>query len=228
MGIKTLIDPFDRDVQLLISNTLSRKGQSGILAQAAREELAKGQDRNRAALGHVPPHRTFVDQSENAPIESVRPDGVIVFEFQLVETALAWIAEMLVRNSPVKSGRYQDSHILFADGVAVEPGNIPPLADEFVFLNAMPYSRRIERGWSPQRPEGVYDATATLAKRRFGNIASIRFGFRSFPSGAVGDWAQTGSARALAKRVRKGRESAHTEWLTRQPAIVISPFGGRR
>lgn len=228
MALKTRLEPFDLTRDVLVASGLTAVGQAKIFQQAAREELAKGQDRNRGALGYVPPHSTTVDQSRGASIETAKADSTIVFEFQLIETALAQIGELLVRHSPVRSGRFQQSFILFADGVAVEPGTVPAAADEYVFLSSMPYARKIERGLSPQAPEGVADVVAALAKRRWGNIANIRFSFRSFPSGAVGAWAQTGSARAMAKTVRRGNSAGHHEWLTRQPAVVITPFGGGR
>lgn len=227
MALSSKLDPFDLTRDVLVAAGLTPAGQARIFQQAARDELAKGQDRNRSALGYVPPHSTTVDQSRGATIESAKADSTIVFEFQLIETALSVIGEMLVRHSPVRSGRFQDSWMLFADGVAVEPGKVPAAADEYVFLSSMPYARKIERGLSPQAPEGVADVVATLAKRRWGNIANIRFSFRAFPAGAVGRWAQRPSARHLAQRVRGGSQASHTDWLVRQPAVVITPFGGR-
>lgn len=227
MALKTRLEPFDLTRDVLVAAGLTPAGQAKNFQQAAREELAKGQDRNRGALGYVPPHSTTVDQSRGASIESAKADSTIVFEFQLIETALAQIGETLVRHSPVRSGRFQDSWMLFADGFAVEPGKLPNDAEEWAFINSEPYARKIERGLSPQAPEGVADAVAGLARRRWGNIANIRFSFRSFPSGAVGAWARTGSARAMAKTIRRGNSAGHHEWLTRQPAVVITPFGGR-
>ena len=52
-------------------------------------------------------------------------------------------------------------------------------AEEYVFINTQPYARKIEgtggRRMAPQAPDGVYQAVATLAQRRFGNIARITF-----------------------------------------------------
>ena len=227
MALRTRIDPIDRDIGVLIDDLVSPRAQSARLAQVAAEELARGQAQNQSVLGYVPKHDTFVDQRRDVPLESVRPDGTIIFEFKLIESTLGDIAEMLVLASPVRSGRYQGSHALFADGVEVEPGKVPPNASEYALVNSQPYARKIERGLSPQSPEGVYHVVAELAARRFGNIARIRFGFRSLPSGAIGGWARTGSARALARLVRGGDPSKHHEWLTRQPAIVITLGSGR-
>lgn len=222
MAVKTRLDPIDRDIALILDQELSPGARSRRLAEYAKEQLVVAQQQNARALGAVPPHETFVDGAKGKTVESVQPDGVVVYEFKLIEDALAAIGEMLVRASPVRTGRYQGSHILFADGVEIDPANPPLDAAEWSFVNAQPYSRKIERGLSPQAPEGVYHVVATLAARRYGNLARIRFGFRSLPAGAVGRWSMTGSARALAKRVRGGNPAGHTEWLTRQPAIILT------
>lgn len=222
MAVRTRLDPIDRDIALLLDQELSPGARSRRLAEFAKDQLAIAQDQNRRALGAVPPHETFVDGAAGRSVESVKADGVIVFEFRLIQDALGAIGEMLVKASPVRTGRFQSSHILFADGVEVDPGRIPVDASEFAFVNTQPYARKIERGLSPQAPEGVFNVVAVLAARRYGNLARIRYGFRSLPAGAVGRWSLTGSARALAKRVRGGNPAGHTDWLTRQPAIIVT------
>jgi hypothetical protein len=208
MAVSTRIDPIGRDIELLISRDLSPKARSEFLAQFAREELGKAQRQNEAALGRLPQHETFVDARPGAALESVRPDGTIVFEFELVEQALAAIGEMLVLHSPRLTGRYQDSHVLLADDVAVTPGQPVPQASEYVFVNTQPYARKIEGGLSPQAPDGVYEAVAALAARRFGNTARIRFTFRSLLSAPH----KPGATRS---------EIAQAERDSRQPAIVV-------
>lgn len=222
MAVKTRLEPLDRDIALILDQELSPGARSRRLAEFAKDQLIVAQDQNRRALGAVPPHETFVDGASGRSIESVKADGVIVFEFRLIQDALGAIGEMLVKASPVRTGRFQSSHILFADGVEVDPGRIPMDASRFSFVNSMPYARKIERGLSPQAPEGVFHVVATLAARRYGNLARIRFGFESLPAGAVGRWALTGTARALAQRVRGGNPAGHTDWLTRQPAVIVT------
>ena len=51
----------------------------------------KPRQQNKQALGVVPPYKTYVDGREGAPLASVKPDGIIRVEFQLVNEALAWI-----------------------------------------------------------------------------------------------------------------------------------------
>ncbi len=200
------ISTFARDVQLLVDKALSPQARQKLAAESARKILAGAQEQNRQALGTSPPHKTFVDTRAEAPLESVNPDhGRIVFEFELHNEMLRWIGEQLVLHSPVLTGQYAHSHVLLADGVEVDAdGKIPP-ATEYVFASTVPYARKIERGLSDQAEDGVYEVVADLARRRFGNLASIRFTYRSLLIPA-------GSSRA----------DRQAERDSRAPAIVIT------
>ena len=221
MGLSVKVDPIDRDIDLILRSDLSPAAASKTFAVFAREQLADAEQQNRQVLGAVPPHETFVDGVPGASEDQVKPDGTIVYEFELVNDVLDYIQTALQQHSPVRSGLYAKSHELFADGEQVDNPNAPPPASEYVFLNAQPYARKIERGLSPQAPEGVYEAVAAMANARFSNVAKVRFSYRSAVGlPGIGDWAKTGSAKALARR-KKAR--SHPEnWLTRQPAIVVT------
>ncbi|WP_428031492.1 hypothetical protein [Ancylobacter sp.] len=224
--VSTRIEPLDRNIVLAIQEGEPPADRGHRLAGYARAALLDAQETNRRATGRVPPHETFVDGRKGAPLESVKPDGVIVFEFDLLNDLFEWIAEMLVRHSPVLTGEYQDSHVFFADGVAVEPGGALPPAEEYVFVSTVPYARKIERGLSPQAPDGVYEAVAAMAKARFGNLATIRFSFRSLQSGGIAAYIPAGAPVGRDRRGRFASGSARSaaraqEHATRQPAIVI-------
>lgn len=219
--VTTRIEPIERSIMLAIREGEPPAERGRRLAGYARQALAEAQEINRRATGVVPPHETYVDGSLGAPLESVKPDGVIVFEFDLLNDLFEWIGEMLVKHSPVLTGRYQDSHAFYADGVEIAPGAEVPPAEEYVFLSLQPYARKIERGQSKQAPDGVYEAVTVLARRRFGNVASIRFTYRSPLLGYVAGGANRAERRAL--RDQPARQSAmRMERASRQPAIVIT------
>ena len=182
MSVRARIPAINRDIELMIADTLKPKAQSKMLADYARGELDKAQRQNSSVLGRVPDHDTFVDGSERDDLDAVRPDGRISFEFHLAQEALEWIGEQLVLNSPVLTGTYANSHVLFVDGVEAAPGDAPE-GKEYAFVNSLPYARKIERGYSAQAPDGVYEAVAAVASRRFGNIARIRYTFRAIADG---------------------------------------------
>lgn len=229
IALKTRLDPLERDVRLIVDELLSPDAQAGMLRAGAQEALEGAQKVNEQALGYVPEHDTFVDGRRTDNLQAVRDKSTIIFEFHLLLDVIQWVDEQLIIHSPVgdtpKSPEYSKSHTWFADGVEMDPANPPP-AEQYIVLSTVPYARKIERGLSPQAPDGVYQGVAADAVRRFGNIAYVGFAYASIPGGSIGKWAQRATARALARRVRGGNPRTHTDWLTRQPAIKIDP--GRR
>lgn len=158
----------------------SPKAKSERLAAFAREQIAEADAINRNALGREVDREIIVDGQTGKPIEQVRPDGVVFAEWSLIGGVLEWIGEELLKASPILTGKYMRSHVMFVDGVEHKPGD--PLdegAAEYAFVNTQPYARKIERGLSPQAPDGVYEVIAALAAQRFGNQARIRYTFRS-------------------------------------------------
>lgn len=198
----------------------SPAAQTAVLAAFAQEQLAEGEATNARALGHVPSHTTIVDGRQGADIASVKPNGTVVFEFEMIATAIEWLEQQLVEHSPQRSGRYSRSHVLLADGEEVQFGATVPPVSEYVLINTQPYAAKIERGLSSQASSGVYEAVAVLGARRFGNMAKISFSFRVPPAGAVHEWA---SSTAMTRKGRPNMKSAtRAEWLRRQPAIVVT------
>lgn len=200
----------DRDVGLIIDELLSPAAQSKQFAEMAQAALDDADNENRLVLGRVPPSQTWVDGREGAKLETVRPDGEIVREYELVNDVLLFISAELQAESPVAKrpdkreghpGLYRASHTLFADGTEVDAGAEIPQAQEYVFLNALPYSRKVERWFS------VYESTATKAARRFGNVAKIYLDWRAPAGGALmgGKAAGKSGNRFLAIIVNMGR-----------------------
>lgn len=222
MATRTRVDSIERDITAIINRDLSPEAQSRALAGFAREQLAAAQAQNEQALGVVPPHATYVDGRQTEALETVRPDGRIVFEFELINDALAWIGKALVEGSPVKTGKFASSFLVLADGAIVPPGAPLPLAHEYTFVNSQPYARKIERGFSAQAPDGVFDVVAYLADRRFGNIVDIRFGYTVLKTGAIDEWAGSARGAAFARRHRRKRDAS--EWLRKQPSIIVRSY----
>ena len=222
MAVKIKVDPIDRDIDLIIDELLTPEARRKQLLELARKYLKEADETNRQALGEVPKSKTFVDGNASAQLESVRPDGVIVREYDLALGLLEFILSELRAVSPVRSGRYQRSHSVFVDGEEVAlNANIPENAKEIVILSTVEYARKIEgqagkKPISPMAPKGVYEITALKAARQYGNVARIRFVWRS-PVLAYGG--------APSKHKKKGGAwTGGQEWQTRVPAILIT-FG---
>jgi hypothetical protein len=204
MPISARVQSIDRDIDLMLNASLSPAAQSAVFAEFAGEQIEQAKATNKSVLGRIPRYTVSVDGREGAALASVKPNGVVVVEFELLNDTLAWIADQLITHSPVVTGKYQKSHSLFADGIEIEIGAVIPPAEEYVFINTQPYARKIELGSSSQAPQGVYQVVAVLARRRFGNIAKISFAYRA-PFGG----------RFLT--ARQGGNKAQN----RQPAIIV-------
>lgn len=182
MAVVTRIEPINKDIALLLDDVRASANLS--LAEFAREQIEEAKASNQAILGRLPPYHIFVDGRRDAPLEAVRPGGVIVAEFELITDVLRYIGEQLVLHSPHLTGRYEQSHRLLADGTQIDfAAQTQDIAGEYVFINTVPYARKIEHGQSPQAPHGVYEAVATLAKRRFSRLAKIEFNYRTLTGG---------------------------------------------
>ena len=120
MALKTRVQPISRDLELFLSEDLGPKARSAMLAAFAAETIEEAKQQNKQVLGAVPPYEVFVDGREGAPLTSVKPDGVIRAEFELVNEALIWIYQQLETHSPRLTGQYASSHVLFADGAGGE------------------------------------------------------------------------------------------------------------
>ena len=143
MALKTRVQPISRDLELFLSEDLGPKARSAMLAEFAAETIEEAKTQNKQVLGVVPPYDVFVDGIEGAALTSVKPDGVIRAEFELINEALTWIYQQLETHSPRLTGQYASSHVLFADGTETSVTNPAP-AQEYVFVNTTPYARKIE------------------------------------------------------------------------------------
>ncbi len=229
MSVNIRLDPRWREMNVLLPEALDARARSHTLATFAREQIDIVDDENARIVGHKLPYDTYVDGREDAPLASVRPDGRIEALWTFYEEMFVWIDQQLILHSPVgrggddrpgHPGLYMRSHEFTADGDLVDRSRPIPPADEYVFVSTQPYARKIERGLSAQAPAGVYQTVAALASRRWGNLASIRFGFRSPLFGHLMDWAQRTRLQPKGRTLKGNRRQ---DWLTRQPAIVIRP-----
>lgn len=225
MGLDVKFQPMDRSVVFDLAGLLDPKEQSAALAEYARQEIAEVERQNEAAIGRPVTHETVVDGVHDAPLERVKPDGVIVAIFDLGSDLISFVFDQVKAHAPVLTGKFRRSIILFADGVPYDSAaDVPPDADEIVITSNAPYARKLEglagkKHMSHQAPNGVFEAVAAVAKSRYGNQAKITFTMRSPIGGnsALEGWARNNAAR------RDGRVQQRRQYQknTRQPAITI-------
>lgn len=213
--VTTRFQPFERDVLLRLSEGMTPTEQSAALAGFAAGAISEAGASNEAVLGRATPYETIVDGARGAPLASVKPNGSIVAIFDLGSDVVQWIYDELWRVSPVLTGAFRESITIYADGAEVSgPSGVLPGAREVAFVATVPYARKIERGQSAKARDGVFEVVAALARRRFGNIASVRFSFRA-PIGGETRLEKWARGKNRTKRGQAARDR-------RQPAIIVS------
>ncbi|QUS39558.1 hypothetical protein RPMA_12460 [Tardiphaga alba] len=178
MAVRTRIDSVATDINLIISDLLTPEAQGKAAAAFARDAIAEADATNQRILGRIPPRTVTVDGVANAPLERVRPaGGSIIAEWEIVGDVLIWIARTLEDRSPRVKGDYLRGHTLFADGVEVAVSQNVPVAEEYTFVNVVPYSRILEVGKTDtgrdfliQVPNRIYERTGRDAKALFKNV----------------------------------------------------------
>ena len=225
MAVSARFRPMAQTLTVAPDALLSPQDQARAFARFARADIARVDAENDAAAGVDLPYFTYVDGVLSDNLDAVRPDGVIVALWDLHVDVVSTVLKMIRDASPVKTGRFRDSQVVYADGVAVDDPKQALGADEVVIASTLPYARKIEglghaRPQSPQAPKGVYQGVATLANSRFGNLARIRFSTRQIVGGetALSQWAAKRAAGIGHERKRR-HQRARDE---RQPAVVIT------
>lgn len=234
MAVKTRIDSVSRDIGLIVDDMLSPAAQGRSVAAFAREAIAEADATNKRILGRVPPRTITVDGRQGAALESVKAvGGSIITEWELIGDVLVWIGNALRDRSPVLSGKYRDSHTLFANGSEIEIGGNVPQSDEYVFLNPLPYARKIEMGKTKsgrdfvvQVPNRIYERTAKDARSRFGNLANIKSVFRAVEGSSILAYVASDRSQVRSKngRFQAGSNAAAMayERERRVPAILVT------
>jgi len=181
----------DIDFAALFDEELSPKARSASLAGFAREHLADAEKINTATLGFKPAHVTIVDGREGGSEDAVKPNGSIVYEFNLMTDVFSWVAEQLHAFAPVLSGRFKTSFEFFVDGALSSLEADLSAGREFVFMSSVPYAGKIEgenrAPESSQAPHGVFEAIAILAQRRFPQVDIAFTYLRPFLASSVSD-----------------------------------------
>ncbi len=156
-----------------------------LLIQSAYDERARVLAEQQARAGMRPTDTVIVDGRRDAVIETARADSLIIIEYRYLREIVRDTLIALVQRSPQRSGRYARSFVVLVGGVEIDQiEQMDHDVPEVVIVNVQPYARRLEVGKrSDGRPfvvqvsPGIMEDTARLARRRFGNVATVRFGY---------------------------------------------------
>lgn len=183
----------------------------------------------------------IVDGRVGSAEETVKANGVIVYQYPRLEQVVQFAMETLFDLSPVLSGEYRNAHTLFVNGAAASDLRGWQPGQEIVITNPLPYARKIESGKMSMRVSGsdrVYQQALKIVRGRYGNMASVSFTYRGIVGGAQinqGKAASTGKswwlgndgvARAASGVLesaiaKKHGKTAHNRSEVRFPVLLI-------
>lgn len=226
MAVRARIQVLSREDVFRPGAGLSPKEVSARFAAFARGQIAEIDADNATVVGHALPHQTFVDGQPNDDLSRVRPDGTIVAEWTLTTEVVRYVWDQIQKAAPHRTGRFQKSQRIYADGIEVDTPEDAIGAQEVVISSTVPYARKIEGDFSKKggvwatNPAGIYHAVAALAQSKYGNIAKIKFGTREVVggSGDLASWA-AGHSAGIANEAKRRKEHSRD---SRQPSVVIS------
>lgn len=171
-----------RRVRVFADRTLSDAALSANLARIAVEKRTEV-----IARGDAPPsYTTYVDGRRGAPEASVRPDGAILYRFNLLGLAAAFAVSFCMTRSPVRSGRFRKSWAVVVDGRpwTADLNDIPG-GSEVMVVNPQPYARKIESGAMKMSvPPGIVESARLATRRRYPNL-SVDTRYVNIPAGAL-------------------------------------------
>lgn len=163
------------------------------MESAAKAMLIKTAREGHAAIMSKqgnPAFEVYANRPGNPNIESVVLPGPIVYKYSNIRSIVELALDELRKASPVVSGDYARSHMLFVNGMKVEtlPTDIKP-SDEIMIANPVPYARRIEigktkagRDFVVQVPNRIYERVVkNVLAARYRNVAKITFGYVTVP-----------------------------------------------
>lgn len=184
--------------------------------QALTKAVAKGFDNQPIVV---------TDGKPRVDYRLVKPYGRIEFiRRPTMGDAVLWALDQLRRRSPVRSGRYVQSHTVFINGRAIEGDMRGGLAsvkpgDRVQIVNPLPYARKLEgatankktgrgkrKAASKQARSGIYRVVHRAMASRFGRSLFVDFKYVKLDTGVKvwgdqGGAYRSGSAKGRAKRV---------------------------
>ena len=189
--------------QFRIAALATREATQRVLVDTAKREHAR-------VLNTEPRPTRFtrtVDGRRGAAEDTVKPDGIIVYDYPRMHEIVQVAMNTLFDLSPVLSGDYRNAHTIYVDGNPVSNIKDWDGTGEIVILNHVPYSRKIELGKMRMRVPGtdhVYEQAEYVLNQRYSNVARISFTYRGIAGGYIA----------------KGK--AHGQSDNRWPALVIA------
>lgn len=179
---------FENTLTVYVSRDLPEMARKQ-MAAAARQTVARVETEQTARSGGIKPRYTaIVDGVAGGSFDSVRPDGIIVLDWDYMQEAVTRTVAYLRAHGPKTKGQWKASVVAEVDGSVVDADAPIPRGARAIYIGAdTPYSRRLEigkrKGGGPfviQVQQHFVEAAALLLKKTLKDVAVVKFTYASF------------------------------------------------
>jgi hypothetical protein len=175
------LQTFAKDIQLATA-AIAPAAINAALAQFAQQELASAISSGEAS----PDYDRYVNGNLGAPESSVQAPGPILYVFNWWTDIVEYALQTLVQKSPVRSGRYQESWIIRANGQQVSSPKDIGIAALVEITNVQPYHRKIDVGHMHMSvPHQLIESTRQQVNRIWGNMITANRTMILLPGGYI-------------------------------------------
>lgn len=179
-------------------------------AEKVRDDVIAKQ---RQRAGVPPAYEQIVNRVRNAALETVRPNGVIVFEWSYLREIASEAVRLLTERGPELAGDWKKSITVFVDDTAAPLTAINAMTKLVEVSPVIVYARRLERGLDKKGGPFVVNApmhlvhdTANHLRAFYRNVANIKPTYVQMEANTAG---------------LRGRARARAQADMRYPAIEI-------
>lgn len=172
------LQSFARDVQLATAG-LSIQAIAPALAAFARSELQAAISSGEGSSSYD----KYVSGVFGADESTVKDPLVIVYDFRWWREIVEFALQTLVQNSPRKKGRFQQSWVVMANGIAVSNWADISIGTKVFLVNTQPYARKIDTGFQDTKGYLGIDRARRATMSIFGNIVDARGTMIELPNG---------------------------------------------
>lgn len=169
---KTIGNSFAVELEQFVRDEASVDQVRSVLIQ----DLHAERDSLIAAGQASPVWQRTVNGERNAPEESLRVGGEILYNFSDISLAAAYALDLARQKSPVASGLYRDSWVLLVGG-EIWPHELEylPVNVEVTITNPMPYARKIDVGAMEMTvPPGIVEAVRQAVFKKYPDMTIWR------------------------------------------------------
>lgn len=226
---RTSLRAFEETLRVHARRT-AELSQRALVETAERVRDARiAEQRSRA--GVAPDYTQIVDRVRDAPLNAVRPDGTIIFEWCYLREIAEVALRQLRARGPDLSGAWKKSLTVFVDDVRA---TTEAITAETKFIEIAPviiYARRLELGkdrkggpFVVNAPPHLVEETALVLRAQYRRVANVKPSFVQLQANSTNSTGWGAEYRRTLGSVTNRKAAQKQTAAMRYPCIQIWPL----